>query len=57
MASVQNPINSINPRKRREPQSQNDSTDRRTQVRADSLLSRIEDATYEIMRKHEIKSA
>jgi hypothetical protein len=30
--------------------------DRRTQVR-DGVLSRIEDATYEILRKHEKKSA
>lgn len=57
MASLQNPINSINPWKRREPQSPNNSQDRRTQVRAGSVLSRIEDATYEIMRKHETKSA
>jgi hypothetical protein len=31
--------------------------DRRTQVRTDTTLSRIEDATYTILRKHEKKPA
>ncbi len=31
--------------------------DRRTLVRSDTVLSRIEDATYAILRKHEKKPA
>lgn len=31
--------------------------ERRTQVRSNTVLSRIEDMTYEILRKHEKKSA
>jgi hypothetical protein len=35
----------------------NHTEERRTQVRSNTVLSRIEDMTYEILRKHEKKSA
>jgi hypothetical protein len=38
-------------------QSQSKEHDRRTQVRSETTLSRIEDATYAILRKHEKKPA
>ena len=31
--------------------------ERRSQLRKDGVLSKIEDATYEVLRKHEKKSA
>ena len=40
-----------------EPQSQGIQRERRTMVRSDTVLSRIEDATYAILRKHEKKPA
>jgi hypothetical protein len=43
--------------KRRDNQLPSDQDDRRSQPRADDVLSRIEDATYAILRQHEKKSA
>ena len=40
-----------------EPQSQSIQRERRTMVRSETVLSRIEDATYAILRKHEKKPA
>jgi Txe/YoeB family toxin of Txe-Axe toxin-antitoxin module len=42
---------------RRKQRDQRKQTDRRTQSRTDSVLSKIENATYEILRKYEKKSA
>jgi Txe/YoeB family toxin of Txe-Axe toxin-antitoxin module len=42
---------------RRKQRDERKQTDRRTQSRTDSVLSRIENATYEILRKYEKKSA
>ena len=36
---------------------QNPERDRRTQPRSETTLSRIEDATYAVLRKHEKKPA
>ena len=36
-------------------QSQTRNQDRRSQVRTDSVLAQIEDATYAVLRKHEKK--
>ena len=40
-----------------EPQSQRIQRERRTMVRSETVLSRIEDATYAILRKHEKEPA
>ena len=43
--------------KRRLEELRSGEQDRRSQARAEGVLARIENATYEIMRKHEKKSA
>ncbi len=40
-----------------EPQSQANDQDRRSSARTGTVLSRIEDATYAILRKHEQQRA
>lgn len=52
---MENPRDSANPGQRRDQHKAKD--DRRSQLRADTILSQIEDATYAILRKHEKKSA
>jgi hypothetical protein len=46
-----------NVRQRLDKQPQSAKEDRRSQSRGDGIFSLIEDATYEILRKHEKKSA
>jgi hypothetical protein len=53
--NMENPHDSANPGQRRDQHKAKD--DRRSQLRADTVLSQIEDATYAILRKHEKKSA
>jgi hypothetical protein len=38
-------------------QTRNQEEERRTHIRSETVLNRIEDATYAILRKHEKKSA
>ncbi|HVO80432.1 MAG TPA: hypothetical protein VMT28_06865 [Terriglobales bacterium] len=48
--------NSSNAVRRRDPQKAKED-DRRSQSRAETVLSQIEDATYAVLRKHEKRSA
>jgi hypothetical protein len=48
---------SSKPVPRRDPQRATSRDNRRSQQRVQGLLSRIEDTTYEVLRKHEKKSA
>ena len=47
----------IDPTRKFGSQSYDPEHDRRTLVRSETVLSRIEDATYAILRKHEKKPA
>jgi hypothetical protein len=53
---MERPDDSTRILRRRDPQRAKED-DRRSQSRADTVLSQIEDATYAILRKHEKKSA
>jgi hypothetical protein len=50
-------LRATDPTRKLGSQSYDPERDRRTMVRSDTVLSRIEDATYAILRKHEKKPA